>query len=255
MAIDSHSHIFEPEFEDDIEEVLERAKEANINKIVLVGFNHEGNLKAYKMAQDNIGFLYNTAGLHPDQTNYVNEEDIGLLERFILEHKVYAIGEIGLDYHWEKDNHDKQKWLFICQLELAKKYQLPVVIHSRDADQDTFDILKKYKDDIKFVMHCYSGSVELAKEYIKIGAYISLGGPITFKNAKTPKEVCAYVPLDRFMVETDCPYMAPTPYRGKRNESSYVTEVIKEASNIKGITYQELEKVTEENAIKFFGLD
>ena len=255
MAIDSHSHIYDDEFKDDILDVLQRAKDNNVNKIVLVGYSHEANLKAYEMAQENSGFLYNTAGLHPDQTNIVNEEDIALLERFIQEHKVYAIGEIGLDYHWEKDNHDKQKWLFKEQLEMAFKYGLPVVIHSRDADKDTFDILKQYKDKLMILMHCYSGSVELAKEYIKIGAYISLGGPITFKNSVTPKEVCKYVPLDRFMVETDSPYMAPSPMRSKRNESAYVKYVLEMASELKNISFAELERLTEENTIKFFKLD
>jgi len=251
--IDSHSHIYEDEFKDDFLDVLKRAKENGVSKIVLVGFSHEANQKALALALEYKGFLYNTAGLHPDQTDIVDEKDIIIFEDFIKNNKVYAIGEIGLDYHWVSDNKEKQKWLFISQLELAKKYHLPVVIHSRDADQDTFDILNQYKD-LKILMHCYSGSKELMEQYIKIGAYISLGGPITYKNAVKPKEVCAAVPLNRFLIETDSPYLTPTPFRGKRNESAYVKYVLETAANLKGMDVKELEVATENNTIEFFNL-
>ena len=253
--IDSHSHIFDDEFKEDLEDVLNRAKENNVNKIVLVGYSHEGNKKALDLALKYPSFLYNTAGIHPDQTDFTTEEDIVKLEDFIKQNKVYAIGEIGLDYHYEPYDKEKQKWLFISQLELAKKYHLPVVIHSRDANQETYDILKQYHKDLKILMHCYSGSKELMEQYVKLGVYISLGGPITFKNSVTPKEVCRYVPLDKFLIETDSPYMAPVPMRGKRNESSFVKYVLEEASLLKGINVSELERITEENTIKFFNLN
>ena len=150
------------------------------------------------------------------------------LEDFINSNKVYAIGECGLDYYWVKDNIDKQKWLFNEQIKLAIKYNLPLVIHCRDAIADVYDILKVYKGQVRFVMHCYSGSVEMAREFVKLGGHISLGGPVTFKNAKAPKEVAMDVPLERLLIETDCPYLAPTPYRGKRNEPAYVRNILNE---------------------------
>lgn len=253
--IDSHSHLFEDEFEDDFGEVLNHLKENNVTKVVLVGFSHEGNEKAYQLSQKYPKLFYNTAGLHPDQTDFVSEKDLKILEDFIKSHKVYALGEIGLDYHWTKDNTLKQKWLFEEQIKMAIKYQLPIVIHSRDADNDTFEILKRYHKDIKFVMHCYSGSKELALEYLKLGAYISLGGPVTFKNAVKPKEVAKIVPADKLFIETDSPYMAPTPMRGKRNESAYVIYVLKEIANIKEMDEKELENIIDQNIINFFKLD
>ena len=253
--IDSHSHIFEEEFKDDLDEVLARAKEAGVEKIVLVGFSHEGNQKALDLALQYPRFLYNTAGLHPDQTDLVDDSDLVKLEDFISKNKVYAVGEIGLDYHWVKDNKEKQKWLFETQLAMAAKHQLPVVIHSRDADQDTYDILEKWHNKVKILMHCYSGSVELMKRYIKLGAYISLGGPITFKNSVTPKEVCKEVPLDRLMIETDSPYMAPVPMRGKRNEPSYVKYVLEQVAVLKNIDIKEVERQLNQNTESYFHLD
>ena len=253
--IDSHSHIFEDEFKDDFEEVLARAKANNVNKIILVGFSHEGNQKALDKALAYPGLLYNTAGLHPDQVDWTEEADLTKLEEFITKNKVYALGEIGLDYHYTKENKEKQKWLFIKQLEMASKHHLPVIIHSRDADQDTFDILEQFKDKVRILMHCYSGSSELMERYIKIGAYISLGGPITFKNSITPKEVCANVPLDRFMIETDSPYMAPVPHRGQRNESAFVKDILESAAVLKGISALELEEITEKNTKFFFNIE
>lgn len=253
--IDSHSHLFEDEFKDDFEIVLNNLKENNVSKVLLVGYSHIGNQKALELHKKYPHLFYNTAGLHPDQTDFVNDEDLAQLESFLKNNKVYALGEIGLDYHWTKDNIEKQKWLFIKQIELAKKYDLPIVIHSRDADNDTFEILKKYHKDIRFVMHCYSGSKDLAMEYLKLGAYISLGGPVTFKNAVRPKEVAIAVPKERLFIETDSPYMAPTPMRGKRNESSYVIYVLKEIASLKEMDEKELEQIIDNNIIKFFNLD
>ena len=252
--IDSHSHIFEPEFESDLNEVIKRAKKAHLSKIMLIGFSLEGNQKALELAKKYPGFLYNTAGIHPDQADFTTKEDINKLEEFIQNNIVYGLGEIGLDYHYLPFDKEKQQWLFKVQLELAKKYGLPVIIHSRDANQDTFDILKPYAKDLKIVMHCYSGSKELAKEYNKLGIYISLGGPVTFKNSVTPKEVCASVDLDKFMIETDCPYMAPVPMRGKRNEPSFLPYILDTVSEIKRIEKEELEKILDQNTIKFFNI-
>ena len=254
MAIDTHSHIFDEQFDNDRLDVILRLKAANVTKAVVVGFSKETNVKAQNLAQEH-PFLYPTAGYHPSEANEIVESDINELEQFITSNKVYAIGECGLDYYWVSDNKEKQKWLFTEQIKLAIKYDLPLIVHCRDAISDTFEVLKEYKGRIRFVMHCYSGSLEMAKEFIKIGGMISLGGPVTFKNAKAPKEVAKEVPLDKLMIETDCPYLAPVPYRGKRNEPVYVLEVLKEIALIKEIEVSELEKILDQNSISFFKLD
>ena len=254
MAIDTHAHIFDEAFEEDRDEVINRIIEANINKVVVVGFSKETNILALELAKKH-DFIYPTAGYHPSEANNIIETDIQTLESFINENKVYAIGECGLDYYWVKDNIDKQKWLFNEQIKLAIKYDLPLVIHCRDAVADVYEILKDYKGQVRFIMHCYSGSVEMAREFVKLGGYISLGGPVTFKNAKTPKEVAVDVPLDRLLIETDCPYLAPTPYRGKRNEPAYVRNVLNEIAILREMDVNVLENILEQNSINFFKLD
>ena len=254
MAIDTHAHIFDEAFDEDRDEVIKRIVEANINKVVVVGFSKETNVIALELAKKH-ELIYSTAGYHPSEAHEINVNDIVELESFINDNKVYAIGECGLDYYWVKDNIEKQKWLFNEQIKLAIKYDLPLVIHCRDAVSDVYEILKEYKGQVRFVMHCYSGSVEMAREFLKLGGYISLGGPVTFKNAKTPKEVAVDVPLDRLLIETDCPYLAPTPYRGKRNEPSYVRNVLNEIALLKGIDVLELESILDSNSINFFKLD
>lgn len=254
MAIDTHAHIFDEQFNGDREEVIKRIKEANIQKVVVVGFSKETNVLAQYLASK-YDFIYPTAGFHPSEANYITEEDIIQFENFINSNKIYAIGECGLDYYWVSDNKDKQKWLFIKQIEFAIKYNLPLVIHCRDAVGDVYEILKEYKGKVKFVMHCYSGSYEMAVNFIKLGGYISLGGPVTFKNAKTPKEVAINVSIDRLLIETDCPYLAPVPYRGKRNEPSYVRNVLTEIAALREMDINELEVILDNNSISFFNLD
>ena len=254
MAIDTHSHIFDEAFSCDREEVIKRIIEANISKALVVGFSKETNELALELAKKH-AFLYPTIGYHPSEANEINEADLVLLEEMINNNKIYAIGECGLDYYWVSDNKEKQKWLFEEQIRLSIKYDLPLVIHCRDAVSDVYDILKKYKGEVRFVMHCYSGSVEMAREFIKLGGYISLGGPVTFKNAKTPKEVAVDVPLDKLMIETDCPYLSPMPFRGKRNEPAYLRYVLQEIANLKNMEVNELEEILDSNSIKFFKLD
>ena len=254
MAIDTHSHIFDEAFSNDREEVINRILEANINKVMIVGFSKETNELALELAK-NHSFLYPTVGYHPSEANEINEADIVLLEEMLNNNKIYAIGECGLDYYWVSDNKDKQKWLFEQQIMLSIKYNIPLVIHCRDAVSDVYEILKKYNGKVKFVMHCYSGSVEMAREFIKLGGYISLGGPVTFKNAKTPKDVAIDVPLERLMIETDCPYLSPMPHRGKRNEPAYVRYVLAEIANLRNMEITELEEILDSNSIRFFNLD
>ena len=254
MAIDTHSHIFDEAFSSDREEVINRIIESKISKVMIVGFSKETNKLALELALK-YDFLYPTIGYHPSEANDINESDIVMLEELINTNKIYAIGECGLDYYWVSDNKDKQKWLFEQQIILSIKYNLPLVIHCRDAVSDVYEILKKYNGEVKFVMHCYSGSVEMAREFIKLGGYISLGGPVTFKNAKTPKEVAVDVPLDKLMIETDCPYLSPMPFRGKRNEPAYVRYVLQEIANLKNMDVNELEEILDSNSIKFFKFD
>ena len=254
MAIDTHAHIFDAQFDEDRIDVINRLIEAKIKKAVVVGFSKETNVLALNLAKEH-AFLYPTAGLHPSEANEITESDILDLEKFINDNKVYAIGECGLDYYWVNDNKEKQKWLFTEQIKLAIKYDLPLIIHCRDAVADVYEILKEYKGKLRFVMHCYSGSSEMAVEFVKLGGMISLGGPVTFKNAKAPKEVAKTVPLDRLLIETDCPYLAPHPNRGKRNEPSYVRLVLNEIAALREIDSDELEEVLDQNSIKFFKLD
>lgn len=249
--IDTHSHLFEDEFKEDLSLCINRCKENNVNKIVLVGFSHETNHKAQELSKK-YDIFYPTAGLHPSEAtvNYLN--DFNQLVEFINNNKIYAIGECGLDYHWTKENISEQHELFKLQCDLAIKLDLPIIVHSRDASQDTFDIIKSYGGKLKGVMHCYSGSAEMALEYVKLGFYVSLGGPVTFKNAKEPKLVAEKLPIDRLLIETDSPYLAPTPHRGERNESSYVKLVLEEIAKIRNMSVEELDKITTNNAEKLF---
>jgi TatD DNase family protein len=249
--IDTHCHLFDEEFDIDREDTIKRAIDSGVEKMILVGFSHKTNQLAQEMAKK-WNVFYPTAGLHPSEAslNYLN--DFLEFKSFVEKNKVYAIGECGLDYHWDVTYKEEQKKLFRLQCEYAIEKDLPIIVHSRDAAKDTFDIIASYKGKLKGVMHCYSGSEELALEYVKLGFYISLGGPVTFKNAKEPKEVAKAVPLDLLLIETDCPYLAPTPMRGKRNESSYVKYVRDEIASLKGITPKEVEEATTKNAIRLF---
>lgn len=249
--IDTHSHLFEEQFSNDLEDCIKRCYEKNINNIILVGFSKETNKKAYELSLK-YPIFKPTAGIHPSEANIDYLEYTEYLEDFINNHKIYAIGECGLDYYWTKENMEYQKKVFIAQIELAIKLDLPIIIHMRDATKDTYDILKNYKGKLKGVMHCYSGSLEMAKEFIDLGLYISLGGPVTFKNAKDPKLVAENIDINRLLIETDCPYLAPTPYRGKRNESSYVYNVALEIAKIRNLSIEEIDRITTQNAKKLF---
>lgn len=252
--IDTHSHLFDEAFQEDIEDCINRCKEAGVNKIVLVGFSHTTNQLAQEYSKK-YSIFYPTAGLHPSEAGPNYQKDYESLVKFIQSHQVYAIGECGLDYHYGKENREEQIQLFRKQIELAISLNLPIIIHMRDATQDTYEIIKEYAGKIHGVMHCYSGSYEMALEFIKLGFYISLGGPVTFKNAKESKRIAANIDLKRLLVETDCPYLAPTPYRGTRNESSYVKYVIEEIARLRNMTKDDLERITSSNAIKLFNLE
>ena len=249
--IDTHSHLFADEFKNDLLECINRAKENNIEKIILVGFSYETNKKAYELAKEYDIFLP-TAGIHPSEVDSNYQEYLVYLDKYLSEHKVYAVGECGLDYYWDVTYKEEQKIVFYEQCKLAIKYDLPIIVHMREATQDAYEILKQFKGKLRGVMHCYSGSYEMAIEFLKLGLYISLGGPVTFKNARVPKEIALKIDIDKLLIETDCPYLAPTPYRGKRNESSYVKYVCEEIAKIRGLSLEEVDRITTSNAKRLF---
>ncbi len=251
--IDTHCHFFSEEFKDDLDSCIKRCKENNINKIILVGFSYETNRLAQEYAKK-YDIFYPTAGVHPEECNKDYLAQFDELKEFIKHNKIYAIGECGLDYHWSVEFKEEQKKLFKLQCALAIENDLPIIIHSRDAAQDTFEIVKSFNGKLKGVMHCYGGSLELAKEYVKLGMYISLGGPLTFKNAKEPKRVAEGIDINNLLIETDSPFLAPDPFRGKRNESSYVRFVCQKMAEIKGLTVEEVDRITTLNAVKLFNI-
>ncbi len=251
---DTHSHLYEPIFDEDRDECLMRMASLNLSAM-FVGFDVESSKKAYNLATRNKRY-YSSAGIHPSYASLNNDSNLQDLENFISTHKVTALGEFGLDYYYdEAPSRDLQKELFIKQMELAVKYNLPIIIHTREAWQDTYDILKRYQGRVFGIIHCYTGSIEMAREFIKLGYYIAIGGAVTFKNARVVKEVAREIDLNYLVVETDCPYITPVPYRGHRNESSYIIYTLNEIAQIRGMTVEELEKITYNNALKAFRIE
>lgn len=248
MFIDTHCHLSVKDY-DDIEKVIKEAESADVRKIIISGCDKDSIKEAVEISKkyDNV---YLSLGYHPSEANITNIQDIDELKEIIISNdKVVAIGEIGLDYHWEKENKDKQKQLFKDMLSLAKEVNLPVVIHSRDAFQDTYDILKE--SDVTGVIHCFSGNIENARKYIKLGFYLGIGGVLTFKNTNL-KEVIKAIDLKKIVLETDSPYLAPVPYRGMQNSPKYIPIVAKEISSLKDISIEEVAKITTETAQNIF---
>ena len=246
MWIDTHAHLADEAFDEDRTEVIQRAKEAGLGKIVLIGCDMEGARKALELAYTDDMFDV-AIGFHPE--GVLEDRDEASMFEMMKDPKVKLIGEIGLDFYWDKDpdHHALQETLFIKQIDWANQLNKPISIHMRDASKRTYDILKTHPVKRGGVMHCFSGSVEMAKEYIKLGYYISLAGPVTFKNAHIPKDVAKAIPLEYLLIETDSPYLAPHPLRGKRNESSYVVETAKVIADLRGLSHEELEHSLEVN--------
>ena len=254
MLFDTHAHLNAEEYKDDLEEVLARAQEAGVANMVVVGFDRPTIERAMELVE-RYDFLYASVGWHPVDAIDMTEEDLVWIERLTSHPKVVALGEMGLDYHWDKSPKDIQKEVFRKQIRLARKVKLPIIIHNREATADILEILKEEKaEEVGGIMHCFSGSPEVARECVNMNFYISLGGPVTFKNAKKPKEVAAEVPLEKLLIETDCPYLTPHPFRGKRNEPGYVKLVAERIAEIKGLSYEEVAETTTKNAKKFFGI-
>lgn len=254
MLTDSHTHLNAEQFQEDQDEVIQRARDAGVTRMVNVGFNRETIPSSIALAEK-YDFIYSTVGWHPVDAIDMMPGDLEWIETLCKHEKVVAIGEIGLDYYWDKSPKDVQQRVFREQIRLARKLQMPIVIHNRDAHQDILTILKEEKaSEVGGIMHCFSGSWETAKQCLDMNFHISFGGPVTFKNAKQPKEVLAQVPLDRLLIETDAPYLTPHPFRGKRNESAYVRLVAETAAEIKGLSLEELAEITTKNAIGLLGL-
>lgn len=256
MIFDSHAHYDDKQFEKDRDGLLSSMKEKGITKIINVGASIESTKRTLALA-DTYDFLYAAVGVHPSDVECLDEQGFAWLKKQTNHRKVVAVGEIGLDYYWEKDQRmqEQQKYWFIRQLSLAREIGLPVIIHSRDAAADTMSIMKENAQGISGVIHCFSYSKEIAQEYVKMGYYIGVGGVVTFKNAKKLKEAVAAIPLERIVVETDCPYLAPEPNRGKRNASIYLPYVIEEIARIKELTPQEVEEATYHNAEVLYGIE
>ena len=254
MIFDSHAHYDSQQFNEDREELLLSMKENGVGTILNSGASWDSVTEVVELAHK-YPFVYAAVGMHPDEVGDLNEERFEYLKSQCQKEKVVAVGEIGLDYYWDNESHDVQKKWFIRQLELARELDLPVIIHSRDAAADTLEIMKEYGQGLRGVIHCFSYSIELAREYVKMGFHIGIGGVVTFKNGRKLKEIAAEIPLDRILLETDCPYLAPVPFRGKRNCSIYISYVAEEIANLKGISCEEVIAQTEENAKELFRIE
>ncbi len=249
--IDTHTHIYDKQFKDDFDRVMQEIEE-KMEGIVSIGFDLESSLKSVSLAKK-YSFVYAVVGVHPVDISKYNIDVEKELEKLALtEEKVVAIGEIGLDYHWMEDPKDVQAEGFRKQMKLAERISKPVVIHTREALQDTLDILAEFPD-VGGILHCYPGSYESAKPFLD-RYYIGIGGTVTFKNNRKTKELVKELPLEKIIVETDCPYLTPVPFRGKRNEPVYTEYVVEEISRIKGITVEEVIEATTVNARKIYGI-
>ena len=253
MFIDSHAHLDDERFNEDRTELINSLKENKIDMVLNIGYDLESSRASVQLANE-YSQIYAVIGVHPHDAQDVPEDYLDQLRELSKEEKVLAIGEIGLDFYYDNSPRETQRKVFKEQIGLAKELNLPVVIHTRDADQETFEIIKEAVQNggLRGVMHCYSGSVEMAREYLKLGFYISLGGPVTFKKARVPKEVAKAVPLNRLFIETDCPYLTPEPFRGRRNEPKYVAYTAETIAEIKGISIEELAEVTSRNVKELF---
>lgn len=252
---DTHAHYDDRAFTEDKDSLLKEMQEQGVERIVNIGCSMNSSREICDMIEQ-YDFLYGTVGVHPDDAADLTEQDMEELVTLAKHDKMVAIGEIGLDYYHEDVAKEVQKKWFIRQLALAKELHLPVVIHSRDAAKDTLDIMKaEHANSDGGVIHCFSYGVEMAREYLNMGYYIGVGGVVTFKNGKKLKEVVDYTPLDRIVLETDAPYLAPVPFRGKRNCSSYLTYVAEEIAAIKGIPVEEVYETTFQNALNLYNVN
>jgi len=250
MFIDTHCHITRNDY-NDIPFLITRIKESGVNKIIVNGCDMESNLEVLELVKK-YDVVYGALGFHPTELDKFKESDLVWLEDHINDDKIVALGEIGLDYHYDNTDKEKENIIFKKQLEIAKKHSKPVIVHSRDAMQDTFDILKQY--DLKGSLHCYSGSLEMAREFIKLGYLIGVGGVVTYKNSKNIVNVIKNIDLEYILLETDAPYLTPEPYRKNKNDSSYIPLIARKIAEIKGVDISLVEKTTSSNARGLFDI-
>lgn len=243
--IDTHCHITS-EYFDEIDKIIEKIKAVGVKKIIVNGCDMKSNLEVLELVK-RYDIVYGAIGFHPTE---LDNNDLEWLEEHINDEKIVALGEIGLDYHYENTNKELQINMFRKQLEIAEKHKKTVIVHSRDALQDTYDILKNY--NVRGSLHCYSGSLEMAREFIKLGFYIGVGGVVTFRNAKNIINVIENISIHKILLETDAPYLTPEPYRGMKNDSSYIPLIVNKIASIKDITVDEVVDITTRNANDLF---
>lgn len=255
MIFDTHAHYDDEAFNEDREAVIKSLAAAGVETVVNIGASMASSETTLELTR-NYPFIYGTAGVHPSETAELDEEKFQRLKEIVREPKIVAVGEIGLDYYWEKPAHDIQKNWFERQLELAKEVNLPVVIHSREAAKDTLEIMKAAKaGDMSGVIHCFSYGKDMAREYLDMGFFLGIGGVLTFKNAKKLREVVEYAPMAQLVLETDSPYMAPEPNRGKRNTSTNLPYVVNMMAEIKGLSPEDVIAATEKNARRLYRME
>ena len=253
MLFDTHAHLNDPAFDEDRAELLETFRDAGVGLVLNAGCSLESSRDCIALAEG-YPWIYCSVGTHPDTADEVNEAVLEAYRQMCKHPKVKAIGEIGLDYYYEDIPREVQKKAFIMQLELARELKLPVVIHERDAHQDGMDIVRQFRD-VQGVFHCYSGSAEMARQLVDMGWYIGFTGVLTFKNARKAIETAASIPLDRIVIETDCPFMSPEPFRGRRNDPSRVCYMAQKLAEIRGISVDEAERATFENGKRLYRID
>lgn len=252
MLFDTHAHLDDEKFDNDRDEIIQKCQDENVGLILNAGTNVKTSLKSISLA-NKYDFIYASVGIHPHDAKDMDEDTIEVLRELAKNKKVVAIGEIGLDYYYDFSPREIQKRRFIEQIELARELDLPIIVHDRDSHEDTMDILKKSGiKSVGGVLHSFSGSSKMARKCIDLGMYISISGPVTFKNNKKTIEVVREIPLDKLLIETDSPYLTPEPYRGKRNYSGLVRYVAEKIADIKGITFEEVKEATFENGKRLF---
>jgi TatD DNase family protein len=250
MYFDSHAHLDDRAFRDDREEILDGLTDAGVGYLMNIGCDLPSSLRSIDLAH-RFPFIWAAVGSHPDDAAQVNDVRIALYRQMCSDERVKAIGEIGLDYHYEDPPREIQLPAFRKQLELAAELDLPVIVHEREAHADGMELIREFPT-VTGVFHCYSGAVEMAKELVSRGWYIGFTGVVTFKNARKAVEVAQTIPLDRILIETDCPYMAPEPHRGRRNDSRWVPLVARKIAEIRGLPLEAVEEATTENAMRLF---
>lgn len=248
--IDTHCHLEMEAYNPDREEVIQRAKDAGIEEMITIGSDLKGNIGGLELSRK-YGFIYSSVGFHPHDAKDLTEKIFDQIRTWAKEDKVVAIGEIGLDYHYDHSPREVQREVFLKQLKLAEEVDLPVIVHSREAEKDTLDIIEK-SGAVKGVFHCFSGDTEMAAQAMKLGFFISIAGPVTFKKAKGLKEVAGMVPDERLLIETDAPYLTPEPFRGKRNEPSYLVHTAKAIAELRHVSFEDIARITTLNAKHLF---